>query len=83
MGREAADGDATRWLVYREPSRGQGMGSTMHGISAALHIASQNGHPEVVVRLLYRVARDWLRGGGLELVDFSHLVMRFEVLRVE
>ena len=28
--------DDRRWLVFRGPSRGQGVGSLMHGVAAAL-----------------------------------------------
>ena len=31
----------------------------------------------------FGVAWRLLQGGGIQAVDFSHLVMRFEVLRVE
>jgi hypothetical protein len=35
------EADDTRWLIYRGPGRGQGMGSTLRGVAAALMLADR------------------------------------------
>ena len=48
--------DDVRWLVYREPARGQGMGAALHGVAAALTIAHTYGRRLCVAWKAFEVA---------------------------